>query len=312
MIPLRGRTVRHRSWDGTMPIRRPADLVATRRGAGPAACLLGVLAVAACGSSSTPGSSGSTGTPTPASTPGPSSVHATLTGDGGLSGALVAGTPHFVYCGEPSLSGPTIVAYENTADPTVGTLLSIRAGSILVRIARGSGTSYTQRTFSGSGVTHFDATSGAMFSGQRTESPEAGANKGTLGTISSISGSVSCGTYHAGGGSITIAGDTAGGALSGSLTEMRVLCITSGSGHFVSVSALGHVGSTTALLTVGGGTNGNTLFVGVQTAVDQLPVHQRDRWGGEPDAGWRDVQRQRRRRAPRRDPARTPCGCPAP
>jgi hypothetical protein len=243
---------------------------ATARRSGVALSLFGALVLSACGSSAAPSSSsgGAASTPTPeaTSTPGPSSVQATLTGDPGVTGALVMGSVHFVTCGEPSLAGPNILAFRGLADPTIGVLLTIRQGSIGVRLAQGASTTYTERLFSGTGVTSFDAASGATFSSSLTESTPAGTHTGTLGAITEISGSVSCGTFQRGSASVTVAGGTAGGNISGLLTMVRVLCGGAPGQMYATVTGLGKVGSTPAVITVGGGVGQSPLFVVVQTS----------------------------------------------
>ena len=233
------------------------------------------MLMAACGSTTPAASSSSSGgttaptataTPTAvASTPGPASVTATLTGEGSVNGALVMGTVHFVNCDEPSLNGETIDAFESSADSAVGAFLTIREGTITVRLGSGSGTSYSERDFSGSGVTGFNPTSGAQFSSSLTEVSNGGGSKGTIGSLSSISGSVSCGTLDPGGGTVTVTGDTGSGMISGALTSLRVSCTTTAAGRALAARGLSQVGSTPALVSINGG-SGAYLFVTAQTA----------------------------------------------
>jgi hypothetical protein len=243
--------------------------VSTRR-AGLASLLFGAIVLAACGSSATGTSSGAaatapTPTPPPTSTPGPSSVQATLTGDPAVTGALVMGSVHFVTCDQPSLAGPTILAFRTAADSSIGVLLTIRQGAIEVRLARGAAATYTERLFDGTGVTSFDAASGAQFSSSLTDTSPAGTIKGTLGSITSISGSVSCGTSQPGSASITVSGSTDVGAISGSLTMVRVVCGGSPGQLFATVTGLSKVGSTPVLVSIDGGTDASPLYVTVQT-----------------------------------------------
>ncbi len=235
--------------------------------------MFATTALCACGSA-TPGTSSSAGaptptpTPTPLSTPGPSSVQATITGDASVTGPLVVGSVHFVNCETPSLQGPSILAFRSATDTAIGVLLTLRQGSITVRLAEGSGAAYTERLFSGTGVTAFDAASGAKFTSSLTESTPAGDKTGTIGAISSITGSVSCGTFTLGSTSLTIAGNTAGGAVNGSPTQVRVQCGGNGPGQFfATVSGLMQVGSTPALVTVGGGGSAQApMYVFFETA----------------------------------------------
>jgi hypothetical protein len=241
------------------------------RGAAAALSVLGVLTMAACGGGGTPSGSGAgpataspTATPLTTATPGPSAIQGTLTGDTGISGPLTAGATQFVRCEEPTLAGEVIYAYESTADPKVGIFLTIGDGSIDVRLGSGSGTAYAERDFHGSGVTSFGAASGSQFSSSLTETTAAGGAKGSVETVSSISGSVSCGTFSPGSGTVSVDGQTPDGAITGELTSLRVTCLPGQQAGVV--SGLTHVGSTPALVDLAGGSGGNPFFVSVATA----------------------------------------------
>ncbi|HEX4578421.1 MAG TPA: hypothetical protein VH498_00315 [Candidatus Dormibacteraeota bacterium] len=227
--------------------------------------MLGASGLVACDSSDSTSSSGTPAARTTAR-PGPPSVTASLSGDARITGALTTGANDFVNCEEPSLVGEAIYAFQGTADPAVGTLLTIRDGHIAVRLGSGSGSSYTERDFIGTGVTSFGAASGAQFSSSLTEVTPAAQKKGTIESISSISGSVSCGTFAPGGGTVSVVGDTGNGMISGSLTSIRVVCLAPSSGRTAVVRGLTHVGSTPAIVEIGGGTGGNPLVVGESTA----------------------------------------------
>lgn len=233
-------------------------------------CLLGAVALSACGAAAptpTETAAAQTPTPQPTSTPGPASEQATLTGDPRITGPLNGNSViHFVRCEEPSLSGAEIFAFENAADPTVGVFLTIRAGFINVRLASGSGTAYTERDFAGSGVTSFGAASGAQFSSSLTEATPASSHKGTVEAITSIAGSVSCGTFTPGAGTVTVTGVTGNGMVSGPLTSIRVGCGGSGQGSYAIVAGISHAGSAAALINIAGGSGASPLYVTVSTA----------------------------------------------
>ncbi len=178
----------------------------------------------------------------------------------------MTGTVGFVTCDEPSLTGPSILAFRSASNGQVGVLLTIRQGAIEVRVAQGAAATYTERLFDGTGVTSFDALSGAQFSSSLTETTPAGANKGTLGSISSISGSVSCGTFQPGSASVTVTGTTPGGALSGALTSVRVLCGGVAPSQYATVTGLSKAGSTPVVVSVTGGVGQSPLTVTVQSA----------------------------------------------
>ena len=126
----------------------------------------------------------------------------------------------------PSLNGPEITLQVATANKTLGGFVTLTASQVYVRIGAGSGSTYTQRNFAGAGVTNFDPTKGAQFNAQLTDATPPGQNKGAIGAITAISGSVSCGDKTPGGGTITINGDSTGGAVGGPLTSMLVSCPT--------------------------------------------------------------------------------------
>jgi hypothetical protein len=130
----------------------------------------------------------------------------------------------------------------------------------------GSGTTYTERDFTGSGVTSFSPASGAQYSSSVTETTAAGGNQGSIETITSIAGSVSCGTFTTGAGTIAVAGDTGNGMIAGTLTSLRVKCGTSPQGPYATVAGLTHVGSAPALVNLAGGTSPSPFFVTVTTA----------------------------------------------
>jgi hypothetical protein len=66
-----------------------------------------------------------------------------------------------VTCSFPSLNGPEITMSVATADKLKGGYITLTSNKVYVRIGAGSGSTYTQRNFSGPGVTNFDATKGA-------------------------------------------------------------------------------------------------------------------------------------------------------
>jgi hypothetical protein len=146
--------------------------------------------------------------------------------------------------------------------------MSIRKGFIDVRLGSGSGKTYTERDFQGSGVSGFDATRGATVNSTLTDMTAAGTAKGTIGAVSSISGTVDCGNQHPGSGEITVTGDTGDGVVSGNVTSLLVRCDTTATGQNDLVLGLTHVGAAPAFVEIGGGagTGTITLFVALQTA----------------------------------------------
>jgi hypothetical protein len=204
-----------------------------------------VLALSACGGAQTGGAV----TPSPSPTPvPPAGGQLTATGDIQLVPTVA---PSAVTCSFPSLDGPEILLFVQNAGQSMGGYITLSATQVFVRIGAGSGKTYTQRNFAGTGVTHFDATRGASFSAQLTDSSPPGQARGTIGAITSITGSVSCGTKQPGGGNITITGTSTGGAISGTLTSLLVKCTPSTS--FALINALTHIGGAPATVEIGGG-----------------------------------------------------------
>ena len=154
-----------------------------------------------------------------------------------------------IICGQPSLDGPQIFFVgTSAAGPQI--VLFLRAGYVEGRVGTGSGTTLKLRTFTGTGVTSFDAGSGAQLDSKLTETTAAGSAVGDLGALTSISGSIDCGDQLPGTASVTISGTSLAGPLDGALTATKVLCTFTSSGEFVNVSGLSTAGATPVLVFV--------------------------------------------------------------
>ena len=77
-----------------------------------------------------------------------------------------------------------------------------------------------------------------------------------------VSGSVSCGTQTALGGTITIGGSSSGGSISGALTSLLVKCPAGK--PFAVINGMTQVGSTLASVEIGG--SAGTYFASISTA----------------------------------------------
>ena len=110
----------------------------------------------------------------PAATPtkGPASSQFALTGTAALTGPVSAQT---IVCDRPSLDGPEIffLGRAGTTGPQI--VIFLRAGHVEVRVATGSGATLRERDFTGTGVTTFDAATGAQLDTALTETTAAGA-----------------------------------------------------------------------------------------------------------------------------------------
>ena len=220
------------------------------------------LTLTACGSGGgATGSSSIPATATPAPTPvPPAGGQFTATGTIPLGTAVTAA---LVTCSFPSLNGPEITMRVSTADQSMGGFITLTSSRVYLRVGAGSGATYTQRNFSGPGVTDFNATKGATFNAQLIDDTPSGQNAGTIGVVTAISGSVSCGTKQPGGGTITITGNSTGGAISGPLTSMLVTCPVGQ--PFSLINGLAQVASAPASVEIGGG-SGEAYFASISTS----------------------------------------------
>jgi hypothetical protein len=213
-----------------------------------AASALMAVAVAACGSSSTGGGTpAATSSPTPS---GPPTASGTTKGDTSVAGNIKFSS---VSCNEPRVNGSAIRMFGQTAgQPANGLTLviSIQAQSVNVRAASGSGATYAQREFNGSGVSGFDAAKGAKVDSTLIEDKAAGANPSTIGAVTSLAMMVDCANQQPGSASLTVTGTASGGTLSGQLTSARVQCYSLQQGNSVGVTALAQVGGKPDLIIV--------------------------------------------------------------
>jgi hypothetical protein len=236
------------------------------------------LTLAACSSSSpsaagspaTPGSSVSTpsGPPSAASSPspspapskGPPTAQLSLVGTAGLTGPVTAQT---ISCNRPSLAGPEIdfTGQAGTSGPDI--VIFAEAGHVEVRVGTGSAATLRLRTFVGTGVTSFNAATGLVLDTTLTETTDAATATGSLGALSSISGSIDCGNQQPGSASIVVSGPSPYGQLVGALTGAVVTCTVTASGTYVGTVGLGMAGSTPVLIFVTASTG--LLQVAVET-----------------------------------------------
>jgi hypothetical protein len=211
-------------------------------------CAIAALAalVACGGETASPSASSATPTPT-----GPATANVTFTGDAALGVALANAQ---VECEYPTLQGLSIsVTGVPQGQPanSIFVRLTIRDGADMIRIATGSSTHYRERDFAGTGTTGFDVHRGVQLSGQLNDTTPTGTNKGTLGAITSVTGSVSCGNQTAGTSTIRVTGDTAEGPIDVSLNPVKVVCSSGSSGMFVSVLGLTTVPGAPTLMIIG-------------------------------------------------------------
>ena len=221
---------------------------------------LAVLLLAACGSDARENATTPLDTVSASTAAlGPATAQFTFVGDTAqAAGSLMAPV---IICAVPDLAGMTIGVFGQTSAPGVNAYVTLRAGSINVRLGSGAGTTSTSRTFNGTGVTGFDAARGVHISSPLTEATQAGSATGTLPKLVSISGSVDCGNQLPGSGTITVTGDTEEGPLGDALSPLHVTCLVPSSGERVVIVGLTHIGSTEVAIEIGGGAGAPAMFV---------------------------------------------------
>ena len=196
--------------------------------AGVLGAVVGLVAVA-CGSASPastpPGTAPvSTASPTASAPSGPPSAQVTIAGDSTIAGAMTIDT---IECSFPSIAGEEIFVTGSPATSSTTSIhLTLTAAVLAVIADTGSGTSFHARTFAGTGVSGFDAATGAQLSGPLTETTTA-ADKGTgVGKITAITGTISCAGQTPGSSTMVMSGTVAQGVLSGGVRDVHVVCLS--------------------------------------------------------------------------------------
>jgi hypothetical protein len=214
-----------------------------------AACSGSAAATPAASAAPMPTVAAATATPTPlptaAPTKGPATQNFVLGGPAGEAGAVTLAA---IRCNLPLLSGTQpvmeISVLARPADPNLSVYIFVQQGKVDVRYDSGAGSTYVERDFTGTGVTAFDAATGATLDSPLTEVAITDA-RGTLGVLTSIKGTIDCGNQMPGSSALTVSGSTPKGAVSGGLSPVNVECTSSTTyGSAVSVDGIIQVGST--------------------------------------------------------------------
>jgi hypothetical protein len=207
--------------------------------------------LAACGGSSTTGGGSSQANSHSTTPTGPPTATASLAGDVSLAGAAKITN---IQCGSPGLDGPGIILQGQAngfATNGVGLYITILAHKFVVRAAIGSGATYTQREFDGTGITSFDAVKGTKVNSPVTEDASAGLHPGAVGNVVRFTASVDCANQQPGTANITVTGTLPEGALSGTLASPRVNCASYPQGLTADVVAVTELGGKKALIIIG-------------------------------------------------------------
>ncbi len=188
------------------------------------------LVAVGCGSSTTPAKTppatvpASTPSPTASTPSGPPSAQVTIVGEPSIAGAMTIAT---IECSFPSVAGPEIFVTGSPATaPSTSIHLTLASGALAVVADTGSGTSFHARTFAGTGVSGFDAATGAQLSGSLTENTPSSDNVTGVGKISSITGTISCAGQTPGTTTMVMTGTLADGIVSGAITDVHVVCLS--------------------------------------------------------------------------------------
>jgi hypothetical protein len=227
-------------------------------GASSAAVLPSASPQAVPSSASSPG--GPSPSPSAASSKGPASAQIAIVGTAGLTGPVTAQT---ISCNRPALQGGPEISYIGQAANGPQIVIFAQAGHVEVRVGTGAASTLRLRTFVGNGVTSFDAAIGVVVDTKLTETTDPGAAVGTLGALSSISGSIDCGNQQPGSADVVVSGVTPYGQLSGALTNVAVTCTVIGPDTYVGINGLSTAGATPVLMFVTASTG--ALQVAVET-----------------------------------------------
>jgi len=185
--------------------------------------------------------------PSPSPSRGPATASFTLAGSAGLTGPV---TPTDITCDQPGLDGPSISVLGKAGASGPQVVLFISAGHVEARVGTGAAETLKLRTFVGTGVTGFDAATGATLDTQLTETTDKGTAVGDLGALSSISGTVDCGDQLPGTSAIVLSGESALGTIGATFTGAHVTCRVIGPATYVTVEELGRAGTTPVLVFV--------------------------------------------------------------
>jgi hypothetical protein len=128
----------------------------------------------------------------------------TLEGDGPLSTTVTASD---IRCQFPDINGQSIAVLVDLTDDTT-LRLSLFPKKVVAKVSTGTGSSYAERDFEGTGVSDFDVLTGGQLDGTMQEVPvPGGAGKGSVGALTAVRGSVSCGNQRPGTSTVALTGD---------------------------------------------------------------------------------------------------------
>ena len=186
-------------------------------------------------------------TPTVAPTKGPATESLSVVGPASATGAV---TNAAIRCNFPAPDGTSYInVIGRPVDPNLSVYINVSPDLVTVRFDSGSGSTYVERDFTGTGVTNFDAAKGAQVDSKLTEVSPIPAHS-PLGVLTSISGTIDCGNQLPGTSALTLSGATAKGALAGGVSPVNVECVNNTQNTYVSVIGAVQVASTGTLAVI--------------------------------------------------------------
>jgi len=194
----------------------------------------------------------------PSPTPSLPPASATVNLSGALSGAMQGIT---ISCNEPGIKTMYISLFGSAPVKDMSLAMNLSVGLVAVTVDAGSGATYTARSFTGTGVTGFDAAKGAQFDSTLTEVLPSGSNPGTLPAITSIKGTVDCGNQVPGSSTLTLTGSVPDGAFSGPIDPIRVDCNPNAKPATVHAVGVIHIGANPTVIVFQATAAGFTAFV---------------------------------------------------
>jgi hypothetical protein len=148
------------------------------------------------------------------------------------------------------VDGLRISVFAKGSDSTFTYRISLAVDRVFIQVDSGAGPTFHERNFEGTGVSGFDARRGATVDSNLTEAaPTAHVERGAIGTITAVTGSLGCGDQTPGSSTLTVTGDTPTGRYEASrLDPVIVECYFAS--DQVTVIGIARAGATKVLLMV--------------------------------------------------------------
>src|SRR5262249_6742213 len=121
---------------------------------------------------------------------------------------------------------------------------------VFVQVDQGAGPTFRERNFEGKGVSGFDARRGTHVDATLTEAaPTPGIDRGTIGPVTAVKGSIDCGDQTPGSSTLTVSGVTPTGRYDASRLDPVVVECYFGSGQVTAIG-VARAGTAKSLLMV--------------------------------------------------------------